>query len=199
MLCLNRFNINYRSDLFGKLNQMNPKILAVAAFIITASICYILVFVLYVARRGNNNRCTQRTNGVIIGPSAINYAGHHIPLVQYEVGGITYKTAGPKFESGTATPGAQCNILDASNPPKRLVVPSMPIIANRIQVDELYRMSPLSKIYPVGSQIVVWYNPANPRNAYVLRPVREGVFALKVLLPLAIVFSVAAVVAAFLV
>lgn len=174
---------------------MRVELFLAILFGVISVVLYLLVFLLYVRRRGASQRCTEWVFGTVVGPSAINYAGHHIPLVQYEVGGVTYKKAGPKFEGGTAIPGAQCNLVDGRNPPLRLVVPSLPLSANRMPVNRIYEISPISKVYPVGSHLEVWYDSASPKNAYVIRPVREGLVAVKVLLPLAIMFTVATVVA----
>ena len=151
----------------------------------------LLVFgVLMLVRGRRGGRCTENTLGVVEGPSAINYAGHHIPLVRYEVNGVSYRVAGPKFESGTATPNAECNVVDPAHPPPRLVAPTLYANNMRLANEELYALSPLSRAYPVGSWWTVWYDRTNPKTAYVIRPVREGFVPGIVLLVLGICMAI---------
>lgn len=156
---------------------------------------FALVWVLYVRKRRRGAQCNACTSGVVVGPSAIHYAGHHIPLVSYEVDGRTYRVAGPKFEGGTSTPSSVFNVTDRERPPARLIAPPVTTTGAHLSNEILYARSPLSRLYPVGCSLPVWYDPHNPKVAYVLRPVREGVVALRVLLPLALCLVVAAVAA----
>ena len=144
-------------------------------------------------RKGDySKKCTVKTTGVVSGVSPINYAGHHIPLVSYVVGNHEYTVAGPKFKSGTSAPTGTCNLTTRDELPEHLVAPVIAyeyVDGNIHQNEEWYSRSPISTLYPLGSEATVFYNPSNPNEAYVERYIREGWVGRMVLLPMAGFFT----------
>lgn len=53
-------------------------------------VMFIMLLHLRRTQRATKERCVSRTTGTVVGPSAINYAGHHIPLVSYFVYGTEH-------------------------------------------------------------------------------------------------------------
>jgi hypothetical protein len=94
------------------------------------------------------------------------------------VGGKSYEVDGPLFESGTFAPGMRCNCTSREDLPAKFRGPAL---ADRLvdleDNDSWYRQSALYPLYPVGSAVDVYYDPSDPSDAYVQRPVRKGVVA----------------------
>ena len=152
---------------------MNWNLVWVAYTLVFAIACAICDWFLFLRKIGREERCTHHTIGEVIGFSAINYAGIHIPKVKYTVNGKTYKIAGPKFRSGSMsakyTPNGpvptevKTNITTRENLPLNLQIK---IRGNSFTSSW---QSPLSVLYPVGSAVDVYYNPNKPKDAYVQR------------------------------
>lgn len=129
------------------------------------------------------NSCTEHVLGTVESASSINYAGHHIPLCSYEVRGASYKVAGPLFWWGNARPRGSSNLTDREHLPMWLSAStiSYPSGEENMSPHELqgndifYRYSALAQLYPLGSEVDIWYDPNKPERAYVQRPCRKGV------------------------
>jgi hypothetical protein len=117
-------------------------------------------------------RCTAQTTGKIIGYShfTMGASGYAPPRVQYEVDGTTYVVRGPLYSS------------------YRTVTYSAPWLRNRmrrpvddkLKTDQVFRMdydtnsavsikAPAPEMFPIGSTLPVFYDPAKPKLAYVER------------------------------
>ena len=119
----------------------------------------------------------KKTIGTVIGASPLNYAGHHTARVRYAVDGQEYTVDGPLFRYGNTNSLAESNLTDRNHLPNHLVAKNIvfPSIEHETQSnDYLYNYSAISKLYPIGSTADVWYDPANPSNAYVERYILKG-------------------------
>lgn len=124
-------------------------------------------------KMGMEKRCHMRVTGRVARWSAVRYGGFHIPLVEYTVAGRIYKVAGPKFLSVVTTsvstpfqnPKAQyeTNLTSREELPRKLRIK---VYRNSLASVEV---SPLAKLYPLGSPVDVWYNPDKPKEAFVQR------------------------------
>lgn len=152
---------------------MNCNILAASLSVIAGIALWGIVYMLGYRKKKLPEKCSAHAEGRVIRYSSVSYGGIHIPLVEYTVGGQKYKIAGPRFSGAVVTktstpfhsPIAQIetNITSREELPKKLRV--------KIRVNSLvggYR-SPLHQIFPVGSTVDVYYNPQNPKQAFVQR------------------------------
>jgi len=125
-------------------------------------------------RQDESAGCTAHAVGTVVGGGHVAYGNNLIPRCAYEVGGVRYEVEGPRFESGTFAPGMRCNCTSREGLPRTFRGPA---IADRLvdtrSNDGWYAMSALAALYPVGSDVDVWYDPSDPSRAYVQRPVRR--------------------------
>lgn len=142
----------------------------VGLFAIASWICF---YFLGIKKLFKENRCTCHTIGKIIRYSNVNYNGIHLPLVVYYVNNKQYNVIGPRFKSTIVTrisnpfskinSKIESNLTDRQNLPKALKV--------KIYKNSLFSTteSPLTKIYPINSEVDVYYNPNKPKEAFVER------------------------------
>lgn len=152
---------------------MNWNILAAFLSAILAVIMWIMVYLFGSRKKKLPEKCSAHTEGRVIQYSSVSYGGIHIPLVEYTAGGNKYKIAGPKFSSAVVTKFStpfssraaqiETNITSREELPKKLRV--------KIRVNSLAGgyISPLRQIYPLDSTVDVYYNPQNPKEAFVQR------------------------------
>lgn len=165
------------------------EIKAIALFVpgLLAMVFLIVMYVFGIRRMwGDQKACTERVVGTVLGPSNIHYVGHHVPLCRYEAEGQAFEVAGPLFEWGS-TGGLvrKSNLTDREHLPRRLVAPMITWTGEDGDAgpgfaawsnEDLYAVSALAELYPAGSDVDIWYEPGNPGNAYVQRPVRTRLF-----------------------
>lgn len=139
-------------------------------------------------------RCTARISGTVVGGGHVYYGGNAVPRCEYEVGGNRYSVDGPMFTSGTTAPGLACNCTDREHLPDAFRGPQK-VFSNedRMSNDDAYQYSALSALYPVGSQVDIYYNPADPSESYVQRPVKSNSGVCRVLIMMSVLWLVFAV------
>ena len=121
---------------------------------------------------------TAQTTGTVVGPSHITSNDIPVPLVEYEVGGAKYKTAGPRFSASTVKTltvgdldllGSKTNLTEEGE---------LPTVVH-MTTDSDATEEVLAARYPAGKQVPVFYDPDCPKRAYVERdapfPQRLGV------------------------
>lgn len=169
----------------------------IIGFFITSIAGIILMLVAVHIRKGwqKNSRCVMHITGTVTGGGLINYGGHVVPRCEYTVNGQTFHVDGPLFKSGTVAPGLACNCVDRQNLPDYFKGPSIARVnSGMCSNDELYGMSALRTLYPVGSPVDIYYNPENPAEAYVQRPVKSNSTVVAVLGLMGIFYLAVAVV-----
>lgn len=138
---------------------------AVAIWVCAWAMCF--------SRLGMERRCTSHALGRVVRWSAVRYAGFHIPLVEYEAGGRTYKVAGPKFTSAIATavstPFEDPKVRYETNLTTREDLPTRLRVREHRNSLASAGVSPLAELYPIGSEADVYYNPLRPKEAFVQR------------------------------
>ena len=111
-------------------------------------------------------KCTAKVEGIIRKYTLMNHGGVFLPVVFYIVNGKEYKVVGPEYKA--------CKIVTRCTP---LSENSMEYREEN-QVLKIYRTAnsfvgihrnPLERLYPRYSAIDVYYDPKNPKLAYVLR------------------------------
>lgn len=122
--------------------------------------------------------CTEHVKGRVVGASPIAYFDHHIPRCEFEAEGRTWHVSGPKFANSVVGSGVKSNLTTREELPDVLRAPMLIVdrpganLENFVVTNEvLYEASPISKLYPIGSEVDVRYAPGNPKLAYVQRPV----------------------------
>ena len=135
---------------------------------------WLAVYLVIFRKKGMAERCTEHTLGVINRYSAVNYSGVHLPLVEYEVDGVTYKKAGPRFGGSVVTtiktPLGNPIATYESNLTSRDDLPDVLKVKYHTNAMAKIAKSPLLDLYPIGlDDVNVYYNPSNPKEAYVER------------------------------
>ena len=115
-------------------------------------------------------RCTCRTNGTVIGYSAVSYGGEgsavHLPVARYTVEGQEYRVTGPRYRGyvsrTVSTPFAQNGFRCYEKNEVLYIERSRNSIIG-------VSANPLAEQYPLGSPLPVWFDPQKPQRSYVLR------------------------------
>ena len=137
-----------------------------------AIVCWVVSY--FTGRKGSKkDRCISHTKGKVIRYSSINYGGVHLPLVSYNVNGKEYRITGPKFKgsrvSMITTPTGNVETEYETNLTTREELPDVLIVRMRRNSFVSMQYSPLHALYPVGSDVDVYYNPEKPKEAFVQR------------------------------
>ena len=118
-------------------------------------------------------RCTQKTDGIVVGYSRRGYGGEgsriHLPVVEYTVMQKQYRVIGPEYRAYVT----KTSRLKAEKGAEHEYTTEV----RRQVFRESIRKSgfldavgnPMEKLFPQGSQLPVYYDPERPKLAYVLR------------------------------
>lgn len=143
----------------------------------------ILIIIWYLAyhrKKDIDKFCTAHATGKVIRYS--NNGKISLPLVQYQVDGKTYKVVGPKFRGyvNVSVPSFKQGIESevTSNITTRENLPDVIKIHRKSGVIASVYKSPLVQLYPVGSDAPVYYDPDNPKIAFVQRFIAPSKFFL---------------------
>lgn len=138
-------------------------------------------------------RCTGFVQGKVVGYGPVANVKIHLPKVEYEVDGKTYTIYGPRF-SGVVTDvqlfaGGQKEMV--TNLTTRENLPSvLKIQVNKNSILGIFE-SPLKDLYPIESNVPIYYNPNNPSQAYVQRYINQAPkFQQFILLPVATILVI---------
>lgn len=133
----------------------------------------VLSYMLYFRYIGQEERCSKKTIGIVKRPSTLRYGDTPIPLVIYEVDGRDYKIAGPRFKLGISkkisTPFGNPITEVESNLTTKDDLPDDLKVTTRGNTNIKITSSTLMTLFPVGSEVDVYYNPRKPKDAYVQR------------------------------
>ncbi len=137
-----------------------------------------VVFVLGLIFRRNTKLgevCTTCVRGEIIRYSMIAYNNMHLPVVKYAVAGKEYTVVGPKTEyvvqSTVSTPfskNSETTNFDNLNEKENLP-DSFHLKQRKNSVFGTANHVSFWDRYPIGKMVEVYYNPVNPKMAYVER------------------------------
>lgn len=125
----------------------------------------------------DDRNCTGHTKGKVIGYSSVRYNAINLPVVQYDVDSKQYEVVGPRFKGSR-----RVSKFAPMNPVMSTVKTNVMTKEELPQVLDVYiegnsfisvTKSPLIDLYPVGGEADVYYNPANPKHAYVQRPLEK--------------------------
>lgn len=96
------------------------------------------------------------------------HSGVHLPIVYYEVKGTEYKVTGPEYKSyrtvTTSSPLESNSEVKYKEDEKQRL-----IIKQKVNSFISIYKNPMEKMYPLGSEVDVYYDESNPKIAYVLK------------------------------
>ena len=129
-----------------------------------------LAFRLFYRYLVQEKRCTAKTRGVVCRYTLASRGGQnsgvHLPVVSYTVNGKAYRVTGPEYRgyrTVTKTSPACANTMECREENQVLTIRRT---ANAmVRIDR----NPMAAWYPLRSEIDVYYDPRNPKLAYVLR------------------------------
>lgn len=164
-------------------------------YILAFAVGILLVwYFLYYKKRKIKELCTNKITGKIIRYSAVHYNDVSLPVVEYVVNGQTYKVVGPKFKatvtSSFSNPFNNVESEITSNLTTREELPEvLKIKINRNSIAS-YIQSPLKDLYPIDSEVDVYYNPNNPKMSYVQRFIKPSGWLFNLFLIIGIILLV---------
>jgi hypothetical protein len=118
-------------------------------------------------------KCTAKTMGVVKGYTwyCVNHVAF-LPRVEYEVNGKTYRVTGPTykgyFTKTISTPLGENKRRSFYEDEKQI----LHITVTTNSMVSIIR-NPMRELYPIGTEIPVYYCEKNPKLAYVLRYCNE--------------------------
>ena len=152
---------------------MNGNLLGILLVFPFWIVVWIIIYLCIFKKINKEKRCSNCTEGRVIGWSHVKHGGLFLPKVEYCVKDKIYHIVGPRFQHiktiSISTPFSDTNTKYETNIISRNNLPQstyMKIYKNSLaSVSE----SPLAKLYPIGSQVNVYYNHKHPKDAYVDR------------------------------
>lgn len=168
-----------------------------ALYTLAFAVAALLVwYFLYYRKKHYTELCSVKTTGTVVRYSAVRYNDISLPVVEYTANGRTYTVVGPKF-SATVTksfssPFHRAKTDITSNLTTREDLPS--VLKLNLRQNSLAGLteSPLLELYPIGSEVDVFYNPVKPKMAYVQRFARPQKVLYTIVLLLGLTFLAAA-------
>lgn len=126
---------------------------------------------IHIITKRKNSQCTKQTNGTVV-EYGFPGKGMMYPIVEYFLDGTPYR-AKKKF-SGVITKrisGLPTNVQsNAFEDEKGYLHIKIGPVANLRQVAE--------QLWPIHSQMIVYYNPNHPQQCYVDRPISQSTLSL---------------------
>ena len=135
-------------------------------------ILLLLAFKLFYKYLIQETRCTVKTKGIIkkytLGTRGGEHSGIHLPIVYYKVNDKEYKVIGPEYKSYTVKTAESPMTLENQSSFEEKDGQKL-IITHQVNSSIGVFKNPMLELYPINSEIDVYYDPKNPKLAYVLR------------------------------
>lgn len=148
-------------------------------YILTFSLAmFIIWYFTYFKKRNKEKRCLEKITGIVIRYSNTRYNGIRLPVVQYIVDNKKYKVVGPKFRwivvKKINNPlNNSKNEIISNLTTKKSLPEILKISLYNNQIINFKRL-PLYELYPVNSEVEVYYNPSKPKESYVERNIKPS-------------------------
>ena len=113
-------------------------------------------------------KCTKKVKGIVKKYTLGSHGGNgiHLPIVSYTVDGKEYKVIGPEYSMFkivyTKTPVSDNKMEYKEDNQVLTITRSSNTLAGVLK-------NPMEELYPVDSEIDVYYSQENPKLSYVLR------------------------------
>ncbi len=115
-------------------------------------------------------KCTDKTKGIIkkytLASRGGENSGVHLPIVFYNVNGQDYKVVGPEYKSYITI---NKNVPFSKNEMNYNINDQVLKINRTSNSFVTIYKNPIQELYPINSEIDVYYDPKNPKLSYVLR------------------------------
>ena len=131
---------------------------------------YIIAFTLFYKYLVQEKKCTSKIIGKVKRYTLATRGGEYspvcLPVIYYEVDGKTYKVIGPEYKGyiikSISSPSIE-NKVECHEEKEKLI-----ININKNSIIGILK-NPMEKLYPIGSEVEVYYSPENPKLSYVIR------------------------------
>lgn len=133
-------------------------------------VLFVIAFKVFYKYLVQEKRCTAKGKGTIKKYTLFSYGGEsariHLPVVFYTVNGKEYKVVGPEYKAiktkTKSTPWSENHV--------EYKVENQVLSINRTSNSYGHRyQDPIAARFPLNSEIDVYYDPNDPKLAYVLR------------------------------
>ena len=135
-----------------------------------AGVLILLAFLLFYKYLVQEQACTAVTKGIVKRYTAASYGGRgsgvHLPVVAYMADGKEYKIVGPNYRvyiTKTKSAPVMSNGMNFREENRAMIIERT---ANSFV--RVYK-NPMASLYPINSQVDVYYCPYKPKLAYVER------------------------------
>jgi len=133
-------------------------------------ILFVLSFKLYYKYLIQEKRCTSKTKGIVkkytLSSRGGGNSGVHLPIVFYTVNNKEYKVVGPEYKAFKTV--SEATPLGKNNMEYEETGQILTINRDSNSFVGIYK-NPMSELYPINSEIDVYYDSTNPKLSYVLR------------------------------
>lgn len=135
-----------------------------------AVVLFLIAFIAFSKYLIQEKKCKLKVKGIIrkytLASRGGDSSGVHLPVVFYTVNGKEYKVVGPEYRAykvvSKRTPSSE------NNEEYREI--NQVLVINRTANSSIgISRNPIQELFPVNSEIDVYYNPDNPKLSYVLR------------------------------
>lgn len=138
--------------------------------LVWSSTLYIIAFVFFYKYLIQERKCTSQVIGKVKRYTLATRGGENssicLPVVYYQINGKTYKVVGPEYRGYVfmtkSTPNSK-NEVTCHEENGKLIVN-----INKNSFIGIMK-NPMEKLYPIDSEVNVYYCPENPRISYVMR------------------------------
>ena len=135
-----------------------------------AIVLFIIAFKSFYKYLIQEKNCTKKVKGIVrkytLASRGGENSGVHLPVVSYTINGKEYEVIGPEYRAFKITYKSTTvseNNIECKEDDQVLII-------NRSSNAFIGALkNPMSEIYPVESEIDVYYCPENPKISYVLR------------------------------
>jgi len=154
-----------------------------------ALIFFIIALCFKMSVVNKRDRCSEMIKGRVAGYSKAAYCDDYVrlPVVEYTVDDVTYKITGPQYNFSSST--ISTPFVKETDCEYTEDIYSQ-VFRMKIRMNSFGGVihNPMTKLFPVGSEVEVYYDPMKPKRAYVLR-LLEHKFVIKLFSWLGMAFT----------
>ncbi len=133
-------------------------------------VLFVLAFKLFYKYLIQEKRCTSKVKGTIkkytLASRGGENSGVHLTIVFYNVNGKEYKVIGPEYKAYKII--TKSSPLNSNNTEYKEENQVLKINRTTNSFVGIYQ-NPIEKLYPINSEIDVYYDPNKPKLSFVLR------------------------------
>ncbi len=147
--------------------------------------------------RAKRDNCISKTTGRVVGYSVAEHgeSGVHLPVVEYEADNRKFRRKGPIYSFTTVNVSSPFIKENTCEYTTDIYAQNFKVKTRTNGFISVIR-NPMTELFPLGSEVEVYYDPRKPKRAYILR-LYENKAVITVFSILGAVFTAVALVAAF--